>query len=264
MNRLTKAFAAFATLLFASLLLARSHPFGNAGLYATKPTSSPLFEHSGISPEVRAILASKCADCHSMQTRAPIYGRLAPFSWLMERDILRGRNEMNLSSWENYSVDRQQAFKAKIVQQVKTHAMPLPQYRWIHWNARTTDADLIALTNWARGTSEVAELSPPSAAGNGDPDRGKLVFEKRCTGCHALEKNREGPFLNGVFGRTAGSVAGFPYSPQLVKARIVWNRVSLDQWLADPDQFVPGNNMEFHVPSAQERQDLISFLAQAK
>jgi len=96
----------------------------------------------------------------------------------------------------------------------------------------------------------------------GDPAKGKQVFEKRCTGCHALEQNREGPRLQGVFGRTSGEVPGFPYSLALIKAHIVWNESSLEQWLTDPDALVPGNNMEFHVPNAQERSDLVSFLHQ--
>jgi cytochrome c len=66
--------------------------------------------------------------------------------------------------------------------------------------------------------------------------------------------------LHDVFGRTSGQIAGFPYSPALVKAHIVWNEESLGQWLTDPDALVPGNNMDFHVPKAQERQDLIRFL----
>ena len=99
-------------------------------------------------------------------------------------------------------------------------------------------------------------------SGEGDAVRGKEVFEKRCTGCHALEQNREGPRLQGVFGRTSGTVAGFAYSPALIKARIVWNESSLEQWLTDPDTLVPGNNMDFHVAKPQERRDLISYLKQ--
>ena len=94
----------------------------------------------------------------------------------------------------------------------------------------------------------------------GDPARGREVFEKRCTGCHALDQNREGPRLRDVFGRTSGQVAGFPYSPALVKAHVVWNEESLERWLTDPDAMVPDNNMGFHVPKAQERQDVISYL----
>jgi cytochrome c len=49
----------------------------------------------------------------------------------------------------------------------------------------------------------------------------------------------------------------------LKKAHIVWNDATLDQWLTDPDTLVPGNNMEFRVPKAQERRDLIRFLQQS-
>ncbi|MGC2301443.1 MAG: c-type cytochrome [Acidobacteriaceae bacterium] len=101
-----------------------------------------------------------------------------------------------------------------------------------------------------------------AAQANGDDDgaRGREIFEKRCTGCHALEVNREGPRLRDVFGRTSGQVAGYAYSPALVKARVVWNETTLDAWLTDTDALVPGNNMDFRVPKAEERQELIRFL----
>ena len=47
---------------------------------------------------------------------------------------------------------------------------------------------------------------------HGDAVRGKAVFEKRCTGCHAMDVDREGPRLAGVFGRKAGSIGGLHYS----------------------------------------------------
>ena len=94
----------------------------------------------------------------------------------------------------------------------------------------------------------------------GDAPRGKDVFAKRCTGCHTLDQDREGPRLRGVFGRTSGAVPEFDYSPALAKAHIVWNETTLEQWLVDPDALVAGNNMESHVAKSQERRDLIRFL----
>src|SRR5580698_11079335 len=103
------------------------------------------------------------------------------------------------------------------------------------------------------------DAGPPEAQKSieGDPIRGKNLFQKRCTGCHAMTQDREGPRLQGVYGRISGSVAGFDYSPALKKAHIVWNGTSLDQWLTNPDTLVPGNNMEFHVANPDERRDLI-------
>jgi cytochrome c len=101
------------------------------------------------------------------------------------------------------------------------------------------------------------------AQSTGDAARGQAVFEKRCTGCHSLQQDRVGPRLQGVFGRTSGGITGFPYSQELIKAHIVWDAKSLEQWLADPDTLVPGNNMEFHVAKAEERRDVIQFLKEA-
>jgi cytochrome c len=217
-------------------------------------------EHTAVPPAVRETLTEKCADCHSAQTRAPLYGRFAPISWLMERDIVKARNAMDLSLWERYSAEEQEVLKAEIVSQAKAHSMPPLQYRMIHHNATITDTDVAALTAWARGRLLRVSDAPGQALQEGDALRGKDVFERRCTGCHAMEQDREGPRLRGVFGRASGSVAGFDYSPALAKAHLVWNETTLEQWLTDPDALVPGNNMEFHVAKPQERQDLIRFL----
>jgi cytochrome c len=89
-----------------------------------------------------------------------------------------------------------------------------------------------------------------------------MLFEKRCTGCHSLTENHEGPQLAGVYGRTSGTVASYAYSPALKKAGVVWDAESLDKWLSDPDSLVPGNAMDFLVSRSQERQDLIAYLKQ--
>ena len=251
--------AACAMGLAAALLLARVHPFGDAGLYAVRAAPAPLLAGASVPEDVRGILAAKCADCHSTQTRSPIYGRLAPMSWLMERDIVEGRRHMNLSSWDSFTEDQQESFKAKIVERTKAHGMPPIQYRMIHWGARITDADVHAFSKWAHG-SGVADAG--STAGEGDPVRGKALFEKRCTGCHALDRDREGPRLQGVYGRNSGAVAGFPYSDALKMARVVWNDETLEKWLTDPDVFLPGNNMDFLLARPQERKDVIAYFKQ--
>lgn len=249
---------AFAT----SLLLARVHPFGDAGLNA-QPRGTRIMERTDIPANVRETLMTKCADCHSNQTRAPLYSRLAPFSWLMERDVVKAREAMNLSQWNKYSAEEQDAFKVKILLETKTHRMPLLQYRIIHWNARITDVDIDSLSQWARQSTGAAVLQIKQTATEGDAVRGKDVFERRCTGCHSLDQNREGPRLRGVFGRTSGSVPDFAYSPAIKQAHIIWNEASLERWLADPDALVPDNNMEFRVTKSQERSDLIRFLKES-
>jgi cytochrome c len=248
--------------LAASFALARIHPFGNAGLFKAAGGANPIMKGSTVPTEVRTILVSKCADCHSMQTKSPFYGHLAPVSWLMERDINRGRQAMNFALWDNYSADQQQTFAAKIVQETRVHEMPLLQYRMIHWNSRVTGTEIRTLANWAHASSGSGSAAGQSdlSANAGDATRGQALFEMRCVGCHSLSANHEGPRLQGVFGRAAGSVTDYAYSPSLKKSNVMWDGATLDKWLTDPDAFVPGNNMDFLVSKPQDRKDLIAFL----
>jgi cytochrome c len=94
----------------------------------------------------------------------------------------------------------------------------------------------------------------------GDPVRGKITFSKRCTGCHAIDMDREGPRLRGAFGARAGSKADFAYSEPLKKSGLTWNEINLDRWLEDSDALVPDSAMGFSVPKAQERADIIAYL----
>jgi cytochrome c len=86
------------------------------------------------------------------------------------------------------------------------------------------------------------------------------MFEKRCAGCHALDSEKTGPRLRGVFGRPAGSVPKFPYSEPLRKSGVTWDASSLDKWLTDPDGFIPDNNMAFRVVNKDERAIIIEYL----
>jgi cytochrome c len=100
-----------------------------------------------------------------------------------------------------------------------------------------------------------------SRLGQGQPPvSGKELFERRCGGCHALDRDKEGPRLGDVYGRTAGSVDSFEYSEALRKSTVVWDDKSLDKWLIDPEQFVPNNNMAFHLENGGERREIIAYL----
>ena len=99
-----------------------------------------------------------------------------------------------------------------------------------------------------------------NAANTGDPTRGKDLFEKRCGGCHSLDADKEGPRLRNVYGRKAGSIAGFKYSDALKGAGFTWDQARLDRWLTNTESVVPDNDMDFHVPKADERDDIIEYL----
>lgn len=112
----------------------------------------------------------------------------------------------------------------------------------------------------------VAAVTPAAAlAQAGDAVKGKVVFA-RCALCHDVKPGpkKMGPALNGLFGRTSGTIAGFTYSPAMQKAKIRWDAKTLDAFLAKPSAVVPGNRMAFAgVPQAADRANLIAYLKSA-
>ena len=104
-----------------------------------------------------------------------------------------------------------------------------------------------------------SSLSVSARAGAGAD--GKALFE-RCGGCHALDRDKEGPRLGGVYGRTAGSLDSFQYSDALKNSKIKWAEDTLDKWLTETEKLAPNNDMTFHVEKADERSEIIAYLKQ--
>jgi cytochrome c len=128
----------------------------------------------------------------------------------------------------------------------------------------TFGAVLMAL-QLAAGNTQAAPTpaAAPAAAASlsGDPHRGASLYETRCGACHSLDANRIGPRHRGVVGRRAGTVPGFAYSPALKASGLVWTKANLDRWLTAPASLVKGTAMGFRMPAAQDRADVIAYLA---
>jgi cytochrome c len=108
------------------------------------------------------------------------------------------------------------------------------------------------------GLLALCAVAPACAAP--DARRGEQVYS-RCLACHALAYDRVGPRHCGLFGRPAGSVPGFAYSPAMKASGITWNERTLERFLAGPLQTVPGTTMTYDgVPDAADRADLIAYL----
>lgn len=86
------------------------------------------------------------------------------------------------------------------------------------------------------------------AHADADVQAGKVLFASRCAACHSIGPNARagyGPHLTGVIGRPAGGTSDYKYSPAMKNSGIVWSESRLRQFLADPDDVVPGNKMRF-------------------
>lgn len=104
-------------------------------------------------------------------------------------------------------------------------------------------------------------LSATTLAAQPDAARGAAAYAARCGGCHSVEADRVGPRHAGVFGRRAGSVAGFDYSPALKASTLIWDAKTLDRWLTDPETVIPGQRMGYSLADPTLRADIVAYLA---
>lgn len=103
-------------------------------------------------PEVKAILKRACYDCHSNETMWPWYSRIAPFSWILARDVHEGRAELNFSTWDRYSTKEQVKKMKKSWEEVQEGEMPPWYYLPVHRDASLSEADRQVLRTWALST----------------------------------------------------------------------------------------------------------------
>jgi cytochrome c len=97
-----------------------------------------------------------------------------------------------------------------------------------------------------------------------DVASGQLAFNNSCRTCHSVKEgdNRLGPNLYKVVGRKAGSLPNYGYSAAMKNADFLWDKAKLDQFIADPDAVVRGNNMKPYggLASADTRAKVIAYL----
>ena len=116
----------------------------------------------------------------------------------------------------------------------------------------------------ASASAALAALGEPYVSAN--LANGERLW-RRCQSCHTVNEGARhlvGPNLHGMFGQQAGGAEGFRYSAALESADFTWTPEALDEWLANPRTFLPGNRMSFAgLRNESDRNDLIAWLAAA-
>jgi hypothetical protein len=98
-------------------------------------------EYPWKSAEAKAVAQKACYDCHSNETVWPWYTDIAPSSWLVQRDVDEGRDNLNFSEWPEGAAIVDEAVGEDVAEVVGEGEMPPFQYKIIHGDARLSDAE---------------------------------------------------------------------------------------------------------------------------
>jgi len=107
-------------------------------------------------PEVTALLRRACANCHTGATEWPWYSRVAPVSWLVVHDAHHGREHLDFATLPAAAPKKKAKLFGEIAEEVGEGGMPLYYYRWLHPEARLTDAERKAIVDWANAAQDAA------------------------------------------------------------------------------------------------------------
>jgi hypothetical protein len=99
--------------------------------------------------DVRGILERSCRDCHSNETRWPLYSQVAPMSWFVTGHVTDGRDRFNYSEWTAYDSDEQDKLLGGVCSLTRRGRMPLPSYLWIHRSSKLSASDVATLCAWS-------------------------------------------------------------------------------------------------------------------
>jgi cytochrome c len=100
-------------------------------------------------------------------------------------------------------------------------------------------------------------------------DQGANLYDQECADCHSLAKapkNKKGPSLVGIMGKSAAGVANFSYSEALIRANVIWTEENMDAYIKNPKALVAGGGkMKYDgLSNAAERAAIIEFLNRQK
>jgi hypothetical protein len=157
-RRTNLGLAAFGLLLVWLLATVLVHPVPHQ---ASDRASEPLLPGADIPPSVTGVFARACGNCHSEKTDWPWYSHVAPVSWLVEGDVKRAREHLNLSRWDSLEAADRRMLLTAIATVIENREMPPHKYLVLHPEARLSSEDSIRVIEWTRAERRRLRSSAP-------------------------------------------------------------------------------------------------------
>lgn len=117
-------------------------------------TSEHIFTIETVPGNIKTILANACLDCHSNNTNYLWYHKLAPVSWVVNKHVKQGKEELNFSEWKQLDVFSKITLLEEACQESKRKTMPLKSYTYLHPKAKLSEKELKLLCEWTTKLSE--------------------------------------------------------------------------------------------------------------
>lgn len=100
--------------------------------------------------DIAQMLKSACYDCHSNETVWPWYSNIAPISFMVEKHVVDGRDNLNFSFWGEFDQEDKGYVVEEIIEEMEEGDMPFPGYDIAHPDAKLTDKQKEKLFAWLR------------------------------------------------------------------------------------------------------------------
>jgi hypothetical protein len=100
--------------------------------------------------EVAKLMQASCYDCHSNLTTYPWYSNIAPVSWWLKGHVDNGRDKLNFSEWDSYSLEERDTLKVLSADLIEKKWMPILTYKIIHKESRLSEEQRTLLIDWLR------------------------------------------------------------------------------------------------------------------
>jgi hypothetical protein len=121
----------------------------------------PLLLGADVPAPIVDVLAQACVNCHSERTRWPWYSNVAPFSWLVENDVKRARERLNLSRWDSIDAVKQRSLLTAIATVIENREMPLHRYLMFHPEVKLSTHDSVQVIDWTHDERRRLRSSEP-------------------------------------------------------------------------------------------------------